>query len=175
MKAKLLTAALLCLIITIQSFAQEITGVRNVHSVKVGLIGVGYAYEHALSRSITLNTELMLAGGFGGPYGAIVDPTLRVEPRFYYNFRKRVEQGKNGRYNAANYLSLAVENRFNVNALLAEAEGNNQISVIPKWGLRRTIGTHFFFEGAVGVGVSYDKYNEFQVAPGLDVRFGYAF
>jgi len=177
MKLKLLTFAILCSFVAVKSFGQVEAGVENVHSIKVPLpFGVGYGYERALSRQITLNTELMLAGGYGGRYGAILVPTLRIEPRFYYNYLNRIARGKKVLNNSASFLSLSIENSFNTYLTYDDVKkGTNLISIIPKWGLRKTIGQNFFFEGAIGLGTSYSKLNKFKVVPSLDLRLGYTF
>jgi len=178
MKFKFISIALFYFVFAVQSFAQDAEGVGNVHSVQAAIIplGVGYGYEHALSKKFTLNTELMLSGGLSGVFGVVMSPTLRVEPRFYYNYLKRSGRGQKILNNSANFLSLSIENRFNAYIINVDVKkGLNLISVIPKWGQRRAIGQHFFFEWALGVGASYNRLDKFKVAPGIDVRFGYAF
>ncbi|PIQ21536.1 MAG: hypothetical protein COW65_08545 [Cytophagales bacterium CG18_big_fil_WC_8_21_14_2_50_42_9] len=178
MKIRLLSIVLICFVFAVKSFAQESDGVENVHSIKATIIpyGVGYGYEHALSRRVTLNTELMLSGGLMNRFGLVLTPTLRLEPRFYYNYLKRAQRGQKVLNNSANFLSLSIENGFSTYIKDENVKtGTNMISVIPKWGQRRAIGQHFFFEWALGVGASYNKLNKFKVAPGIDVRFGYAF
>jgi len=178
MKFKFLTVAFLFSFVAVKSFAQGESRVENVHSAKISIIpyGVGYGYERALSRRITLNTELTLSGGLLNRIGLVLTPTLRVEPRYYYNYLKRAQRGQKVLNNSANFLSLSIENGFSTYIKDEDVKtGTNMISVIPKWGQRRVIGQHFFFEWALGVGASYNKLDKFKVAPGIDVRFGYAF
>lgn len=156
-------------------------GVETIHSPKVTILGLSYAYERALAPRTTLSTELMLAGGFavsGGTgrsnsYFFALAPVLIVEPRYYYNFLKRSGKGKNTTNNSANYLALGASYVFR--STISDRPGfRGGFSVVPKWGLRRPLGQRFFFETAVGLGVQKRANWSWQSSLGLDLKFGYA-
>ena len=121
---------------------------------------------------------MMLAGGFGsdfinGTYWLIV-PVMRVEPRYYYNLTKRFEKGKKTINNSANYLSISSDYQF-ATGIGSKAHSIGTFNIIPKWGMKRTIGKHFIFEFAVGIGVQKSENNNWKAAPGLDLKLGYSF
>ncbi len=49
------------------------------------------------------------------------------------------------------------------------------LRMIPKWGLRRTIGNHFIFEFAAGIGAAVSKFEKMHVTLDEDLKFGYTF
>jgi len=182
MKSKFLSIVLFCLVFAFKTFAQESNGVENVHSAKLTFLGLSYSYEHALGKQTVLNGELKLATGFGanmffneGKTWHVVFPMLRVEPRYYYNFLKRSGKGKKTMNNSANYLALSINKSFDPIIKTAGVGLINEFNVIPKWGIKRAMGPHFFFETAIGVGYRYDKLDKSRASLGLDLQFGYAF
>ena len=152
--------------------------VQNVHSLKATFIGLSYAYEQSISQKSTINFELMLAGGFGssfinGDYW-LITPIIRVEPRYYYNYLKRIDKGKKVINNSANYLSLSADYQFGT-SIGNNAQALQTFSLIPKWGLKRTIGNHFIFEFATGLGAYTSEIETWKPTLGLDLKFGYSF
>lgn len=127
-----------------------------------------------------LNIEAGLDLGFGqgiiskGEFWYIIVPSLKLEPRWYYNLFKRYQKRKNiGNY-SANYLALSTKaNAEPVFSNLATS-AIPSLRIIPKWGLRRRIGENFIFESAIGLGLYVDQYEAAPVV-GMDVKFGYIF
>lgn len=150
----------------------------NSSTLKATFLGLSYSYEQSIAQKSTINYEFMLAGGFGsgymnGNYWLIV-PVMRVEPRYYYNFTKRFEKGKKTINNSANYLSISSDYQFDT-GIGSNASSISTISLIPKWGMKRTIGKHFIFEFAAGVGVQKSENKNWKAAPRLDLKLGYSF
>ena len=153
---------------------------KPLHSLKTGFLGGWYSYEKKIERQTTLNIEAGLDMGFGqgiisnGEFWYVMVPTLKLEPRWYYNLLKRYEKGKNiGNY-SANYLALSTKaNAEPVFSNLAAA-AIPSLQIIPKWGLRRRLGNSFIFETAIGIGLYVDEY-EAAATLGLDIKFGYIF
>ena len=114
----------------------------------------------------------------------VFTPVITAEPRWYYNLAKRNRKGKNTINNSANFLTLRISYHpdwFTIsnydNVRVAE-----QISFIPEWGIKRTIGSHFVYELGIGIGYRYyflKQYgflgNEGEVAANLHFRLGYGF
>jgi hypothetical protein len=159
------------------SYAQN-DRVQNVHSLKVTIIGLTYAYEQSISQKSTVNFELMLAGEFGSSFIGgdywLITPIMRVEPRYYYNYLKRAEKNKKTINNSANYLSLSADYQFGT-SFGSNAHALHAFSLIPKWGLKRTIGNHFIFEFAAGIGAYTSEIEMWKPTLGLDLKFGYSF
>lgn len=122
----------------------------------------------------------MLAGAFGsnfmyGNYWLIV-PIMQVEPRYYYNIVTRYDKGRRTINNSANYLSISANYQFGASiGRSSNVSSQNTFSLIPKWGIKRTIGNHFIFEFATGLGAYTSGGNQWRVTPGLDLKFGYSF
>lgn len=173
--------AILFLLFTKSAFSQdeETSLKKDIISAGIGLFTVVINYERHLGGLFTLKSELGLGFGFGqdpfsnGTY-YVFTPMVIVEPRYYYNFDRRVERGKKTSYNASNYFALTAGYFFKPfvisNGLYGEYQGG--ASLIPKWGIKRTIGRRLNFEFALGVGLSFSK-AETTAGYGLDLRFGY--
>jgi len=182
MNIKLLIVLLFCIIFKIQSFAQELNGAENLHSVKLIYLGLSYSYEHALGKQAVLNGQLMLRTGLasnyfiteGKTFYAVV-PFLRVEPRYYYNLLKRAGKGKKTVNNSANYLALSINQ--SLNPIIKNMDFNfiNEFSAIPKWGIKRALGQHIFYETAIGVGYRYNRVDKSRASSGFNFQLGYAF
>jgi len=148
------------------------------HSIKGPLIGLSYSYEHPIAQQSTLNLELILNGGFGSSifYDSywVIAPVLRVEPRYYYNIIRRFEKEKKTINNSANYLALAVDYQPGI-SIGKNAEANQYLQIVPKYGLKRTIGRHFIFEIAAGIGAYVVESSDWETVIAFDLKLGYAF
>jgi hypothetical protein len=106
-----------------------------------------------------------------------------VEPRWYYNLTKRSDKGKNISKNSGNFIALNTtwnpdfffitnENKDNINVI-------STLAIVPKWGIKRTYGSHFTFETGIGLGYVFylENYNNETGTVGLDLhlRLGYTF
>lgn len=172
-------------------WAQEDVSVeKSAIGIYTGVLGAWGNYEVGISKSVTIRSEIGLdAGLFGGDYfnntGIILVPVVNVEPRFYYNIKKRGRNGQNTKNNNANFVTLSlsyhpdwfeISNYDNIGI-------SEQISVIPKWGIRRNISeSNFNYEAGIGLG--YRQYflkqygyknNESEAALDIHLRIGYTF
>ena len=150
----------------------------NTHTIKATFLGLSYSFEQTMSQKSTINYEFIMAGGFGsdfinGNYWLIV-PVIRVEPRYYYNLTKRYDKGRKTINNSANYLSFSADYQLGT-GIGSNASSISTFKLIPKWGMKRTIGNHFIFEFAAGVGAQKSENNNWKSTPGLDLKLGYSF
>jgi hypothetical protein len=133
-----------------------------------------------MGNQFTLNGQFSVEGGFFGSsnnFNYIFVPSFNLEPRWYYNLNRRMNKGKKTLNNGSNYVSIEfsyVPNWFSINSLDNIVIVQPHYYVIPKWGLRRTIGNRFSFEFAMGYG-AYLTAGEISGQFGLDLRFGYVF
>ncbi|WP_017732821.1 hypothetical protein [Nafulsella turpanensis] len=156
---------------------------RPLHGIKAGLVGAWYTFETKFARQTTLNIEAGLGVDFGqgsmifidGDLWYVLVPTLKVEPRWYYNLFKRFRKEKNISNYSANYLALSIQGNTEPVFSNLGASGTPALRIIPKWGLRRSLGDNFIFETAVGLGVYIADMHVAAPALGLDVKFGYIF
>lgn len=156
---------------------------KSIFGVQAGLLGAFAYNESKLSNNVALRSEIgMLMGLWGGTSypktGIAFTPTVSIEPRYYYNLKRRLKKEKSIVNNSANYFSL--KTNYNPDLFVISnyknQRVNNHITIVPKWGLRRNIGENFDFEVSTGVGYIYD----FDVKRGsgyldLGVRIGYRF
>ncbi len=159
---------------------------KEIVAVDIGLPGVWINYERHLGKPFTLKSEFGFEFGFGDINGFVPDgypnnyyfftPTIRLEPRYYYSFNRRVDLGKKTSYNASNFFAFTatyIPNLFTISNVpgLGVQSG---VSLIPKWGMKRTIGQRVNFEFAFGFGIVhfFDRAVT-EAGFGLDLRFGY--
>ncbi len=140
-----------------------------------------WAYnETRLADEVSLRSEVGLnLGMWGGSFyprtGYILYPTVSVEPRYYYNLKRRVKLGKEIVHNSGNYFSLKTTYESDLFAISNyDIVVNNHITVVPKWGLRRSFAKHFEYEFSTGLGYVHD----FEINKGgafLDIGFRIGF
>jgi hypothetical protein len=142
-----------------------------------------------LTNTIALRSELGFDSGFwaGDAYektGFILTPVLTVEPRFYYNLKKRNAKSKTITNNSGSFISLKTSYHpdWFIISNYKDLSMISDISIIPTWGIRRNIGKHFNYEIGAGIGYRYffqnddENYsNTFGVAVNLHLRIGFVF
>lgn len=175
--------------------AQEATVENSITGVQTGLLGLWVNNETRLSKQIALRTEVGLdAEIIGGAYidgltydtgtSFYISPVITAEPRWYFNLDKRTRKGKSILNNSGNFLGLkmsyhpdwfVISNREN-------AKIADQINIIPKWGIKRSIGQHFNYEAGIGLGIRHIFLKQYgyaedqdEAALDLHLRVGYTF
>lgn len=168
---------------------QEVSVERSIFGVQTGLLGVWIFHELKMTNSIALRSEIGYGSRlWGGSYfdntGFLMTPVLSLEPRFYYNLKRRVSISKSITNNSGNYVSLKIS--YHPDWFMISDYGErkivNDISIIPTWGIRRHIGMHFNYETGLGIGFRhlfgesmkyYDVEND--IAVNINIRVGYTF
>lgn len=144
--------------------------VESLHSVKFGIPSVTYSYEQALGKQFTINMEAGATWGFQSSpnsFKFLADPIFQVEPRIYYNVKKRFDRGK-FLNNSASFFSL------NSGFTFATDYRSHSFFIVPKWGFRRAMGKHFIFEAQIGGGLWFGP-NSHRFNPDIELKFGYVF
>ena len=188
MRSLLLTFISFGLIMT--SKAQITSVEKSTFGIQVGAVGVWTYNEAKLTNSIALRSEFGLRCKFQDYTEASLyfAPVITLEPRWYYNLTKRSSKEKNIAWNSANFISIQTSftpNWFIIPVIPNDAVPlNNQISIIPTWGIRRNVGNHFNYEAGIGIGYEYiskkDGYSYHPntgsfIAINLHFRIGYRF
>jgi hypothetical protein len=186
MKKTIFTIFLIGLFTASSSQDENASLKKNIVALDIGFPGIWINYERHLGGLFTFKSELGFIWGFGLTQGNVSDdypnnyyafaPGVRVEPRYYYNFNRRVSLEKKPSYNASNYFALSatyIPNLFTISNV-SDLDVESGISLIPQWGMKRTIGKRMNFEFAFGYGVahSFDS-DRTEGSLGLDLRFGY--
>lgn len=162
---------------------------KSVFGAQTGVLGIWAYNELKLADQFALRTEIGLDADFwGGVFnngnGFLLTPVLTLEPRFYYNIRKRSEKSKTIAGNSGNFISLKTSYHPNLFVISSRSgiEIIPDLSIIPTWGIRRSIGQHFNYEFGVGIGYEYIYYksiglnkNDRDATANLHVRIGYQF
>lgn len=178
----------------ITAIAQDTTGggatvEKSIFNVQPGFLGLYVNNESRLASQWALRTEVGLDAAFSS--NATTDdmvglmPAINIEPRYYYNIAKRAAKGKKTARNSANFATVSL--RYSPDWFILSGRDNiiseNTVYIIPKWGIRRTIGNSGFnYEAGLGIGYysvfgSDKKYyvNPDGVAVDLHLRIGYCF
>jgi hypothetical protein len=175
-----------------QMYAQSGTVENSLWGVQTGVLGVWVNNETRLADAFALRSELGVTGGYAyGSYFSIdhdsyemssgfteayvVLPTITVEPRWYYNLKRRAAKGKNTAHNAGNFLALKVLGNPGFAFVSKNADATPALSVIPVWGLRRNMGRHFNFELYGGIGYVLSQAKGSALGWDFSIRFGYLF
>jgi len=169
--------------------AQNASVEKTVYGIQIGAFGIWGNLESRLTNSIALRSEIGLDSGiWGGSFypktGYIITPVLTLEPRLYYNLNARIKKSRNIRNNSGNFISLktsyhpdwfAISNYDNVQIV-------PDLSIIPTWGIRRSISKHFNYETGIGIGYVYYfaknsgySSNSSDATINLHLRIGYTF
>ena len=187
MKKYLLTLSFCGLTLIMKSQTPSVEDIT--FGVQTGFLGAWVYNETRISDQITLRGEIGFDSGFwGGDYydksGYVFTPSITVEPRWYYNLSKRLKASKEVSQNNGNFIALranyhpdwfVISNYDDINII-------SDISIIPTWGINRTLGTHFNYEVGIGIGYRYIiakqagySSNESEAALNLHLRIGYHF
>lgn len=175
-------------IITILTGAHSIiaqtTGVeKSIYSIQTGFLGAWANNEYRLSNEISLKSEIGMITGLRGCTDcktvSVLAPEFTIEPRWYYNITNRGTKEKVIKNNSANFVTLSF--RYYPDWFVISNSPNisiqNQITIIPKWGIRRTISnSNFNYELGIGIGKRYyiDS-SQWDTAADLLIRIGYSF
>jgi hypothetical protein len=159
---------------------------KSIFSIQTGYLGIWVNNEARLSNSFVLKSEIGLAAGIWVVSLEKVDflltPQVTLEPRWYYNLKKRKSKSKSIAGNSGNFLGL--QTGFLPGGWVISNTDVNQrpvLSLFLVWGIQRQVGRHFNY--ALGTGPVYahvfsdkkensgsDNYNV-----GFLIRIGYRF
>lgn len=168
------------------SYSQDYKNIsveKNIFGIQTGFLGVWVNNELGIANELSLRSELGLDFGIRGNSNTtttILVPSLKLEPRWYYNLEKRAKKGKTIAKNSANFWALSIT--YNPDWFVISNEENlkviSTVAFIPKWGIKRTLGNHFTYEAGFGVG-RFIVLNDYEVdnntAVDLHLRIGYTF
>lgn len=154
----ILTLCVLSFIAKCQNASVE----KSTFGLQTGVLGIWAYNEAKLSNAIALRTEVGFDFGVwestyydDSPF--ILTPVIVIEPRFYYNLQKRLNDSKRIDGNSGNFIALKMGYHpdwfvlFNSN----DAPVVIDYSIIPTWGIRRNLGKYFNYEAGIGAGYSY--------------------
>lgn len=169
-----LIIAFAALLFTTDSYAQRIArhnGAVSNHSVSVQIIGAEYAYEQSFGGNFTLigRAGLMPVGldyykdavNFNASFSSAFGVTL--EPRFYTSMQRRAMMRRPSYNNASDFVGLKTSLLF---------YDDNDVTLTPVYGIRRSYGRHWFGELTGGAQFSLVRGG---LTPHAQIRFGFVF
>lgn len=181
---KKISLSLMIILFSLMNAQENPTNKDSFFGIQAGLFGANIYNETSLSKEFVLRSEIdfetsLWGGDLYSKTGFALTPELSIAPKWYYNISKRENDGKNTKYNSANYISAKVgftPDWFvisNVDGL----EVNPMISFVPTWGLRRNFANHFNYEFQLGLGLGKILKTGYsvQAVPNLSLRIGYDF
>ncbi|GEM51156.1 hypothetical protein HX001_13180 [Empedobacter brevis] len=152
---------LLTFLVSTSLFAQEKT--TNLFNVNASVIGIGVQFEKSLGEKYTGVASLDYIGGFmysysdysGSDFDYVLTTRFALEGRYYYNFDRRIEKGKNTTNNSANYIAfktVLIPDWFTTSS--DNLKINPQGALTLNYGLKRSFSKKFFYEFYTGLGIS---------------------
>lgn len=172
---------------TFNLIGQENTSVeKSITSLQIGTVGVWMNNESRLADEFALRTEIGLYTEITAGSGFFMAPEVNLEPRWYYNFKKRAENNLKVKNNSANFLTLKTSYRSSILEISTYDDNlnrsENSFSFTPKWGIRRSLNTNVNYELGIGLGYLFyinQKYPTVSDSNGvvvdLHIRIGYNF
>jgi hypothetical protein len=157
---------------------------KNIYNIEIGAVGFWLNNELKLSDEIALRTEVGLYTEIVKGIGFFMAPEITIEPRWYYNIKKRVFKKLDTRNNSANFLTIKTSFRSGIFEIsnYDQNRAENSFAIIPKWGIRRNISKSFNYELGAGIGYIhfinqkyFKTYDNNGIAIDLHVRIGYNF
>jgi hypothetical protein len=149
--------------------------VSSLHIMKVDVpLHLSYCYEWAIGKETVIDLEVSakeISGLFSEDHYFF--PGIKIEPRYYYGYNNRNNRGQTIINNSSDFVALETSYQW-----LWKYEPTDkywQLSLIPKWGLRRAIGKHFIVELALGCSFFTTIENKISAAPHIETSFGFAF
>ena len=132
---------------------------KSILSIQTGYFGTWINHELKLHKKFALRTEVgteyRLKFALKQSFDSLKNQvSIFLEPKYYFNLKKRESKNKNIKNNAANYISL----RTNFNILNNLENGEIYFHTLtPTYGIRRNITSHFNLEFSFGYGISYSN------------------
>lgn len=186
MKLKLpFCLAVITICFTLNSFSQNNNIVKVNELIKLKFPLAEIEWEKPVSNK----TVIYLNGGIGGGLATgmnssgnnyfkwMLAPYTTVGYRNYYNISKRYQQGKNIQNNAANFFAVDLKATF---PAIATSKGVHKteglfLSLVPNWGMQRSLSRNFNFEWFVGAGAGLNLGQEQFKTIYFQPRLGFAF
>ncbi len=147
---------------------------------KISIFPLGYAYERKIAEEFTFEAGIDFSfdmyyddASVFDDNALVVNPTIHLEPRYYYNLERRYRRGKNVSNNSASYIGIYSE--LTLNPLIEENNGYfpvyDRFKIGPAWGLQRNLGRRGYwnFNLASGLVIDQDGHASYQAFARLTV------
>ena len=154
---------LLSLLFIISLFGQTSKNVED-QQLTVNFLLPGVVYEAAIAANSTITAEATMGFAyqesdfFGDGFG--IYPIGRLQYRYYYNFERRLEKGKNISGNTGNYIAPMIAAQSG-KAIIGNLDLNSDffVGIAAVYGLQRTAPKGFQFRLEIGPGYFFDEFD----------------
>jgi len=158
MQRKSIIIMTICLFLALNTTAQEEASVeKSIFGIQAGIMGIWANNEKKLSNTIALRSEIgfeMTGGTINDRKDAPIIPlVLTVEPRYYYDIKKRHSKGLRIDNNSATFISVKIS--YHADWLMLSGKQPGNIQIMPTYAGRGCIGKHFNYEVGGGIGYQY--------------------
>jgi hypothetical protein len=183
---KLIATMTACVFFAANVAAQEEACVeKNIFGIQAGVIGIWVNNELKLSNSIALRSEMGFEmtnwtigrSFYGNDNEAIIPLVLSVEPRYYFDIKKRYSNGLRIDNNSATFLSIKIN--YHADWFMLSGKQPSVVQIIPTIGGRYNIGKCLNIEVGGGMGYQYTftsiKEEKDVWAFNIVLRIGYIF
>jgi hypothetical protein len=167
------------------STRKEVSALRTVARIDLGLQGLGISLEVPVSRKYTIE----FSGGLGGGYDlsdgsfsydwGLLNPCayLSVNGRYYYNRDRRAAKGKSLLLNAGDYFGVRL--KYTSPEITGGGSMSDAVLANIHWGMQRPIGRKWTINGHAGIGWAYNAINSIdpsggKVYPAAEFKISYA-
>lgn len=149
------------------------TAAMRTNQLTFTWLGINYSHEMPIARQSTLTASAMM---FASNYDDIFQlrAAVSLEPRLYYNLRRRGEKGRNTWFNSADYFSFTGGYTFAPIYIESGYIGYSYFTVYPAWGIRRAWG-HFLFDVNTGPVWWFYSSGEYDSRWNIQITLGYIF
>ncbi len=145
------------------------------HQFKFNFLSPGFTYEFAIAKNVTASTSLGL-GAATYQEGYALGLAMNNRARYYYNFNRRIDKGKNVSGNSGNYISGAQAIFFSQLRLATNIEGPKDFNVGfygLVHGIQRTYPKGFNFTAELGAGYYQGDGVDSGYGPLINFTFGW--
>jgi hypothetical protein len=142
---------------------------------KISLLALG-GFEHRITPKTTFNVYLGYQfTGIGISSNStqfFISPQAMVSYRYYYNFRSRMDKGKNIDAFSGNYFSLFARTLLlNPDVDVKNRKFYSDLGL--HYGFQRAIGQLFFIDLSGGFGINYyNAFEDVKFLPSVKIGFG---
>ncbi|MFP4089056.1 MAG: hypothetical protein ACLFT3_02020 [Cyclobacteriaceae bacterium] len=145
---------------------------------KINFLLPGFEYERRLGNTTTLNANPYFDIGYSSNFilgdAWLVQPSLDVQLRQYYNLHRRFTKGKRVAGNSANFLALSI---FGVGRSIVDRQdfrNHYYYGLGPVWGFQRTFRSRFNLSFSAGPAFTRDGFRNDSFILRLNLRLGLA-
>ncbi|MFX0555235.1 hypothetical protein ACOCEA_00455 [Maribacter sp. CXY002] len=153
------------------------SGIINLerHQIAFNLFAPGISYELGLFRNQSVSSSLGLGMATFEP-GYVIGLAMNNRYRYYHNFKRRIDSGKNVSGNSGNYIAAAQAILFSQLRLTTNVLGPDDFNLGfygMAYGIQRTYSKGFNFTAEIAAGYYKGDGIPSGLGPMLSLNFGW--